>query len=120
MAFLYGKRRYDENNKTDHIGDKISVKNDTVANTEKKIAANPPENWYDYSKSNWANIVVTDGTIEGNTIKSAKVLKSVNGKNTVVTPSVSNSVKVNQQNALIAAILAGPLQKGYRTNTEKG
>ena len=57
--------------------------------------------------------------IEGNTIKSAKVLKSVNGKNTVVTPSVSNSVKVNQQNALIAAILAGPLQKGYRTNTKK-
>lgn len=48
---------YDENNKTDHIGDKISVKNDTVANTEKKIAANPPENWYDYTKQRWANIV---------------------------------------------------------------
>lgn len=30
-----------------------------------------PDNWYDYSNSRWANIVVTDGNVSGNTITNA-------------------------------------------------
>ena len=30
-----------------------------------------PDNWYDYSKSKWANIVVTDGQVENGQIKNA-------------------------------------------------
>lgn len=30
-----------------------------------------PDNWYDYSQSKWANIVVTDGNINGNNIENA-------------------------------------------------
>lgn len=35
------------------------------------ITQSAPDNWYDYSKSRWANIVVTDGNVSGNTIKDA-------------------------------------------------
>lgn len=44
----------------ERIGDKI--KND---------GSNMPGGWYDYSKSKWANIVVTDGNIENGEIKDA-------------------------------------------------
>ena len=50
---------YDNNgNKT--IGDKIKLD-----------GSNIPDNWYDYSKSRWANIVVTDGKIENGQIVDA-------------------------------------------------
>ena len=42
------------------IGDKI--KND---------GSNMPEDWYDYSTRKWANIVVTNGTVENGQIKNA-------------------------------------------------
>lgn len=35
------------------------------------ITESAPSNWYDYSLSRWANIVVTDGTISGTTISNA-------------------------------------------------
>ena len=35
------------------------------------ITQSAPDNWYDYSKSRWANIVVTDGNVSGNTITDA-------------------------------------------------
>ena len=35
------------------------------------IEENAPSNWYDYSQSRWANIVVTDGTINGTSIENA-------------------------------------------------
>lgn len=33
--------------------------------------ANEPTNWYDYSISKWANILITDGTVNGNQITGA-------------------------------------------------
>ena len=50
---------YDEQG-NERIGDKIE--ND---------GSNMPNSWYDYSKSRWANIVVTDGEIENGEIKNA-------------------------------------------------
>ncbi len=50
---------YDEAG-NERIGDKIE--ND---------GSNMPEGWYDYSKSKWANVVVTDGNIENGEIKDA-------------------------------------------------
>ncbi len=50
---------YDENGKQT-IGDKI--KND---------GSNIPNNWYSYSNSKWANIVVTDGTVQDGQITGA-------------------------------------------------
>ena len=35
------------------------------------ISENAPDNWYDYSLSKWANIVVTDGNVNENTITNA-------------------------------------------------
>ena len=35
------------------------------------ITQDVPDNWYDYTKSRWANIVITDGNVEGNTITEA-------------------------------------------------
>ncbi len=35
------------------------------------ISEKAPNNWYNYSEANWANIVVTDGTINGNKIENA-------------------------------------------------
>ena len=49
-----------DNDGNEKIGDKI--KND---------GSNMPSNWYNYSQSNWANIVVTDGTISGGQITGA-------------------------------------------------
>ena len=50
---------YDENgNQT--IGDKI-----------KNNGSNMPSNWYNYSNSRWANIVVTDGTVKNGKIENA-------------------------------------------------
>lgn len=37
----------------------------------KSINQDAPSNWYDYSESKWANIVVTDGNINGNQINDA-------------------------------------------------
>ena len=49
-----------DNNENETIGDK--VKND---------GSNMPSNWYNYSQSNWANIVVTDGTVSNGQITGA-------------------------------------------------
>ena len=49
-----------DNDGNEIIGDK--VKND---------GSNMPSNWYNYSQSNWANIVVTDGTIKNGQITGA-------------------------------------------------
>ena len=35
------------------------------------ITESMPNDWYDYSKSRWANIVVTDGTIKNGQITGA-------------------------------------------------
>lgn len=35
------------------------------------ITSTKPNEWYDYSKSKWANIVITDGNINGNNIENA-------------------------------------------------
>ncbi len=49
-----------DNDGNEKIGDKI--KND---------GSNMPSNWYNYSQSNWANIVVTDGTVSNGQITGA-------------------------------------------------
>ena len=35
------------------------------------ITSTKPNEWYDYSKSKWANIVITDGNVNGNNIENA-------------------------------------------------
>lgn len=47
--------QYDESGKTATLGDKISTKTDSI-DSDKKVAANAPEGWYDYTKKRWANI----------------------------------------------------------------
>ena len=49
-----------DNDGNEIIGDKI-----------KSDGSNLPSNWYDYSSSKWANIVVTDGTVSGGKITGA-------------------------------------------------
>ena len=49
-----------DNDGNEIIGDKI-----------KSDGSNLPSNWYDYSSSKWANIVVTDGTVSGGQITGA-------------------------------------------------
>ena len=49
-----------DNDGNETIGDKIDNK-----------GTNMPSNWYDYSSSRWANIVVTDGTVRGGQITGA-------------------------------------------------
>ena len=50
---------YDEN-ENEIVGDKI-----------KNNGSNIPNNWYSYSESKWANIVVTDGTVKNGKIENA-------------------------------------------------
>ena len=45
--------------------------NETVGDKIKNDGNNAPSNWYNYSQSNWANIVVTDGTVSGGKITGA-------------------------------------------------
>ena len=45
--------------------------NETIGENIKNDGSNIPENWYDYSNSKWANIVITDGTIENGKIINA-------------------------------------------------
>jgi hypothetical protein len=48
---------FDSTNKSNPvIGEKIETKADTIY-TGRKIASNAPDDWYDYSSGNWANIV---------------------------------------------------------------
>ena len=48
--------------------------NETIGDNIKKDGSNMPDNWYDYSDSRWANIVVTDGTVENGKITGAKAI----------------------------------------------
>ena len=71
------------------------------------IKESKPNNWYDYSKSQWANIVVTDGQVSGNTIKNAttttyyvwvpryeyKILQSVNDWSNLNTANARTDVR---------------------------
>ena len=71
------------------------------------ITESKPSNWYDYSKSQWANIVVTDGQVSGNTITNAtattylvwvpryeyKILNSVNDWSNMDTSNARTDVK---------------------------
>lgn len=71
------------------------------------ISQSKPNNWYDYSKSRWANIVVTDGQVYGNTITDAtattylvwvpryqyKILQSVNDWSNLNTENARTDVK---------------------------
>ena len=72
-----------------------------VSTTESK-----PSNWYDYSKLQWANIVVTDGQVSGNTITGAtttyfvwvpryqyRILQSVNDWSNLNTENARTDVK---------------------------
>ena len=45
--------------------------NETIGDKVKNDGSNMPSNWYNYSQSNWANIVVTDGTVSGGKITGA-------------------------------------------------
>lgn len=45
--------------------------NMTIGDNVKQDGSNMPSGWYDYGKSKWANIVVTDGTVENGQIKDA-------------------------------------------------
>ena len=45
--------------------------NETIGDKIKSDGSNLPSNWYDYSSSKWANIVVTDGTVSGGKITGA-------------------------------------------------
>ena len=45
--------------------------NETIGDKIKSDGSNLPSNWYDYSSSKWANIVVTDGTVNGGQITGA-------------------------------------------------
>ncbi len=51
------------------IGDKVQL-------GENNVPINIPENWYDYSQSKWANIVVTDGTVEDGQIQENATMTS--------------------------------------------
>ena len=51
---------FDENGNNMKIGDKI-----------KSDGSNAPNDWYDYSTRKWANIVVTDGTVQNGKITGA-------------------------------------------------
>lgn len=71
------------------------------------IEQGAPSNWYDYSQSKWANIVVTDGNVSGNTITDAtttsyfvwvpryeyKILNSVNDWSNLDTSNARSDVK---------------------------
>lgn len=71
------------------------------------ISQSKPNNWYDYSKSRWANIVVTDGQVSGSTITDAtvttylvwvpryqyKILQSVNDWSNLNTENARTDVK---------------------------
>ena len=52
---------YDEQGEA-KIGDQVQI-------DEQGNAKNAPNNWYDYSQSKWANIVVTDGTVQDGKIQ---------------------------------------------------
>lgn len=57
--------------------------------------------------------------IEGDTIKDARVWKTKDGKKQSVTPTnVPQSAIKNEDNAILAAILGGALQQGYREKTD--
>ena len=43
--------------------------NETIGDKIKNDGSNIPSNWYNYSNSRWANIVVTDGTIKNGKIE---------------------------------------------------
>ena len=45
--------------------------NETIGDKVKNDGSNIPKNWYNYSQSKWANIVVTDGTVSGGKITNA-------------------------------------------------
>ena len=45
--------------------------NQTIGDKIKNDGSNMPSNWYNYSNSRWANIVVTDGTIKNGKIENA-------------------------------------------------
>lgn len=47
--------------------------NEIIGNSIKNDGSNMPDNWYDYSSSKWANIVITDGTIVDGQITNATV-----------------------------------------------
>ena len=71
------------------------------------ITESKPSNWYDYSKSQWANIVVTDRQVSGNTITGAttttyfvwvpryqyRILQSVNDWSNLNTENARTDVK---------------------------
>ena len=71
------------------------------------ITESMPNDWYDYSKSRWANIVVTDGQVSGNTITDAtatsyfvwvpryqyRILQSVNDWSNLSTANARTDVK---------------------------
>ena len=48
--------------------------NEIIGNNIKNDGSNMPDNWYDYSSSKWANIVITDGTIVDGQITNATVI----------------------------------------------
>ena len=43
----------------------------TIGSKIKNDGSNMPDNWYDYGTRKWANIVVTDGSVENGEIKNA-------------------------------------------------
>lgn len=45
--------------------------NETIGDLVKQDGSNIPNNWYNYRDSKWANIVVTNGTVENGTITGA-------------------------------------------------
>ena len=45
--------------------------NETIGQQIKNDGSNMPSNWYNYSESKWANIVVTDGKVENGKITGA-------------------------------------------------
>ena len=45
--------------------------NETIGDKVKNNGSNAPSNWYNYSESKWANIVVTDGKVSGGQITGA-------------------------------------------------
>ena len=71
------------------------------------ISNGEPQNWYDYSKSRWANIVITDGNVDGATITDAtttsyfvwvpryeyRILQSINDWSNLSTANARTDVK---------------------------
>ena len=47
--------------------------NQTIGDKIKNNGSNMPSNWYNYSNSRWANIVVTDGTVKNGKIENATI-----------------------------------------------